>query len=379
MRNKELLILLITLLAVLTLFITPTEALAVPIQSLNNQTGQTQTFQNDTNVTISSSNNIHSLGWLGLLPLSRGGTGASSFTLGSLMFSNGTSISQDNSNLFWDNTNKRLGIGTSSPTSALDVSGNINTTSLISTGDLTVNSMNIGRGGGNVSTNTSVGITALLNTNSSSYYNTAIGFETLNSQVTGHSNTAVGAYAMTGNGSNAGNTAIGANSLEQNLSGNGNVGVGTGSLQFNNSGSTNVALGAAALYKNDSGSNNIAIGLYSGTYQANGSTTLTSPENSIYIGSNVKGYDNNDSNSIVIGDSAISAGANKAVIGNSGMTDIYFGSSAGLANTHATTVYSGSSSVPGCIVMGDTSGGVGYVTLNSGVLTVSSTKPSACQ
>lgn len=103
--------------------ITPTKALAV-IQSLNSQTGQTQTFQNDSNVTISSSSNTHSLGWQGLLPFSRGGTGASSFTAGSLLFSNGTSISQNNSNLFWDDTNNRLGIGTSSPSSALDVNGN---------------------------------------------------------------------------------------------------------------------------------------------------------------------------------------------------------------------------------------------------------------
>jgi hypothetical protein len=32
-------------------------------------------------------------------------------------------ISQDNANLFWDNTNKRLGIGTTSPVSALNIRG----------------------------------------------------------------------------------------------------------------------------------------------------------------------------------------------------------------------------------------------------------------
>jgi len=37
------------------------------------------------------------------------------------------------------------------------------------------------------------------------------------------------------------------------------------------------------------------------------------------------------------------------------------------------------SSTPGCIVIGDTAGGVGYITLDNGVLTVSSTPPSACQ
>ena len=46
-----------------------------------------------------------------------------SLTSGSVLFSNGTTIAQDNTNFFWDNTNKRLGIGTSSPSYNLDISG----------------------------------------------------------------------------------------------------------------------------------------------------------------------------------------------------------------------------------------------------------------
>jgi len=41
---------------------------------------------------------------------------------GSIQFSDGSAFASD-SNLFWDNTNKRLGIGTNSPTQALDVVG----------------------------------------------------------------------------------------------------------------------------------------------------------------------------------------------------------------------------------------------------------------
>jgi len=38
-----------------------------------------------------------------------------SLTAGSVLFSNGSTISQDNTNFFWDDTNNRLGLGTTSP------------------------------------------------------------------------------------------------------------------------------------------------------------------------------------------------------------------------------------------------------------------------
>ena len=42
---------------------------------------------------------------------------------GSIQFSDGTSFTSDNSNLFWDNTNKRLGIGTATPNHTIHVIG----------------------------------------------------------------------------------------------------------------------------------------------------------------------------------------------------------------------------------------------------------------
>lgn len=42
-------------------------------------------------------------------------------TSGSVLFSNGTTITQDNANFFWDITNKRLGIGTASPSERFQV------------------------------------------------------------------------------------------------------------------------------------------------------------------------------------------------------------------------------------------------------------------
>jgi hypothetical protein len=44
-------------------------------------------------------------------------------TSGSVLFSNGTTIAQDNANFFWDDTNNRLGIGTNVPAFRLDING----------------------------------------------------------------------------------------------------------------------------------------------------------------------------------------------------------------------------------------------------------------
>lgn len=46
-----------------------------------------------------------------------------SLTSGSVLFSNGTTLAQDNSNLFWDDTNNRLGIGTNAPAFTFHVNG----------------------------------------------------------------------------------------------------------------------------------------------------------------------------------------------------------------------------------------------------------------
>ncbi len=435
MRGFKLLGSIATSLLLLPSFLSPSEAFA-DIRTLNGLSGQNQTFQNDSNITISSANRVHSIGWLGLLPVSRGGTGADSFSAGSLLFSNGTSITQDNSNLFWDDTNKRLGIGISSPASTLDVTGNTKITgnldvtgtitgnvnvdvsnlvpytgatsdvnlglhnltadALTSTNDAIVNSMTVGRGGRSLLTNTAFGHN-VLNSISSSNHNTAIGNSALSSgSFNGEDNTAIGSHALDSTTTGSYNTALGFRALEVNTTGDKNVALGMGALESNTTAGNNIGIGFSSLGSITTDGSNVAIGDSSGSrittgisnvligtntafYQSDGNTPLTTANNSVYIGANVQGYDNNDNNSIVIGQAAIGAGANKAVLGNSSLTDVYFGSANGNANTHAKKIYSGSSSVPGCIVMGDTAGGVGYVTLDSGVLTVSSTPPTACQ
>jgi hypothetical protein len=62
-------------------------------------------------------------GVTGTLPVSNGGTGLTSLTAGYIPFGNGSSAFGNSSNLFWDATNSRLGIGTSSPATKLEVNG----------------------------------------------------------------------------------------------------------------------------------------------------------------------------------------------------------------------------------------------------------------
>ncbi len=52
-------------------------------------------------------------------------TGASSFTTGSVIFWGASAFDEDNSNLFWDDTNNRLGVGINTPLDSLHVVGNM--------------------------------------------------------------------------------------------------------------------------------------------------------------------------------------------------------------------------------------------------------------
>lgn len=84
------------------------------------------TKTDDTNVTLTLGGNPSTallaatsltLGWTGQLSVDRGGTGtATAFTTGSVVFAGASGVySQNNSSLFWDNTNGRLGVQTATP------------------------------------------------------------------------------------------------------------------------------------------------------------------------------------------------------------------------------------------------------------------------
>lgn len=68
----------------------------------------------------------------GTLAVGNGGTGtATQFTTGSIVFTGASGVySQNNGNLFWDNSNNRLGIGTASPSTRLEVMNSASATLL---------------------------------------------------------------------------------------------------------------------------------------------------------------------------------------------------------------------------------------------------------
>jgi NDP-sugar pyrophosphorylase family protein len=192
--------------------------------------------------------------------------------------------------------NNNLGIGTVSPSKLLDVNG-----------DILINELTIGRGGGNLNSNTTVGRFALgsnttgnsntavglnsmfgnttgnqntavgraaLGTNTTGYQNTAVGRSALVYASTGHNNTAVG-YAAVSSADPGGlpitdpedithslNTGVGSFSLSKIISGVGNTGVGALSLFDNTTGGENVAIGAGALLSNTTASENVAVGFH---------------------------------------------------------------------------------------------------------------------
>ena len=102
------------------------------ITSLNALTGATQTFTNETNLTIVSSGTAHVLTWAGTLSDARIASAATwnakytlpSLTAGSVLVSDGSTILQDNSNFYYNTTTHRLSLGAgSSPVSVLDATG----------------------------------------------------------------------------------------------------------------------------------------------------------------------------------------------------------------------------------------------------------------
>jgi hypothetical protein len=155
-----------------------------------------------------------------------------------------------------------------------------------------VDGMTVGRGGGEVSTNTAVGASAL-GVNSTGSYNSSYGNFSLFYNTASY-NTALGANAMVGaTGTSTGgfNTAVGSYSLTANTTGANNTAVGLQALQANTTASNNTAVGYQSLYaQTGSAGPNDAFGKQSGYSTTQGYYNASFGNASLY--STTTGYQN---------------------------------------------------------------------------------------
>ena len=111
-------------------------------------------------------------------------------------------------------------------------------------------------------------------------------------------NTAVGGFALHANTTGSGSTATGYFALKDNTEGLANTAIGTYSANATTTGSNNTAIGSLAMATNTTGSNNVAIGK----------------------GADVAASDL--TNAIAIGYNAVASGSNKIQLGNASITEV---------------------------------------------------------
>ncbi|KAB1154299.1 tail fiber domain-containing protein [Flavobacterium luteum] len=90
--------------------------------------------------------------------------------------------------------------------------------------------------------------------------NTSYGVGTLAANTSGTQSTAIGVNALASNQTASDNTAIGYNALQSNTTTGTHTAVGSGALESNTTGIENTGIGYRALSQNTSGGNNVAIG-----------------------------------------------------------------------------------------------------------------------
>jgi hypothetical protein len=290
----------------------------------------------------------------------------------------------DSNTLVIDAANNRVGVGVVSPTVALDVSGTVKATAgdfpslsltnltvpgtFITNNDATLNGVAVGRGLGNVASNTAVGASALganttgatntavgtgaLGANTTGARNTAIGNGALTFNILGTQNAAVGFGALRSNTSASDNNAFGYLALYNNTTGTNNIAIGSEALYTSTASNSNIAFGTQALFNNTTGTNNTAIGrstLASNTTSSNnvaiGSETLfsnTTGGGNTAVGHNALRLNTTSFNSTAIGENALknSAGGSNTAVGanaltsnTSGVNNHAFGNNALTANT----------------------------------------------
>ncbi|MDH4274280.1 MAG: tail fiber domain-containing protein, partial [Gammaproteobacteria bacterium] len=178
-------------------------------------------------------------------------------------------------------------------------------------GDLTINTVRVGKGAGAIITNTVVGSGALgaITTGDEC---TAVGRNALAVNTTGFRGTAIGTGALSANTTGPANTAVGWNALAINSTGSSNVAVGGGALGANTTGGYNVAVGTSAA-GSTFGSNNTIVGYDAGgtgdNHTALGYTAGKSQggANTTCLGYNAQSSTTTISNQITLGNASITS------------------------------------------------------------------------
>ena len=260
---------------------------------------------------------------------------------GAIQFSNGSAFASDAANLFWDDTNNRLGVGTNAPTNTFEIASTStspfkvattagyfrssykagSTTGLFDYIDGTGfsfptdnvvfgTSSSLGarvgiKGSGSTSATTSLlvqnsaGVASLQVTDDGSVFNYGKGSITTNS--------VFGKSALQNNSTGVQNATFGWESLFYNSTSGYNSAFGARAL-YTNTASYNSAFGAYALYSTSSGTNNVAVGFSALELNTTGS-------NNSALGSNTAS--GNFSGSVILGSGATATASNQFVVGTS--------------------------------------------------------------
>lgn len=275
-------------------------------------------------------------------------------------------------NLYWDNMNSRLGIGTTEPAQQMTVTGNyqLPATTGAAAGGIWKPGYSYIHDYGNY--NEFFGYAAG-NFTLTGMSNIGIGDDVLSLLTSGSDNTSVGDYSMHDNTSGHSNVAIGTLSLENNTTGIHNISIGTGTMQSNTLGQYNIAIGSEALRAQSSGGGepntyNLAVGHYAlfttnPTDMNNGRLNTGIGTNALRL--NSIGYDN-----IAIGYMAMynnADGGSNIAIGNSAL----YTQASGSGNSSTANLAIGSQALyktsPSTSSNGRRNLGIGYMALRENV------------
>ena len=152
------------------------------------------------------------------------------------------------------------------------------------TGGATIQGLTVGRGAGAGASNTAVGANAFA-ANTTGVNNTALGTNALTSNTTGGFNTAFGGRSLSSNTTGFSNTASGVYALQYNTTGYSNTASGQSALQNNITGFGNTAFGVQTLFVNDSGNYNTATGMNALQSNTSGSFNTATGQTALYTNS----------------------------------------------------------------------------------------------